>query len=458
LGAQYQWRHTGVPGINNDDAFGFLDYAYRRYYGEAVGKTVALAYATNSCVNEWMVLPGNNSTRGAELYLGGPLRREAQLLAAMADSADNFARTAYKSFTGSEPNLKTAIYSSGQFKWNGHDAVMERLFKTERLRLLTVSTHRSRLLSDAAFRWRKANAMLAAGEGDLAAIWTLLSTALEEARESQLLYYLNYDDDYTVGSKGAEVTQKLTVICNQFLENTRLTRDQIGEAKTYPPESLRALATAQDCVRWEKMSDILPPEPRRNDGQVCIVTYLGLSDPIDYFCLGTVFTIEVYRNSHWQTTFRRALLKKDSGWQYWEVPLGIGEEFLGETLRLRFVTDNYSRAFDSAWPSWKWGFWGQPQLVQYQRNNRTKVLYDFSDQSTRSRRMVVLDKDGAERPFDAEAEDSTGATFRVTTQDAYRGVNTPAPKRPAIAAFSPHKNGLFGITIAEFILAALGKS
>src|SRR5215469_7138311 len=132
LAAQYQWRHTGVPGINNDDSFGFLDYAYRRYYGDAVGRTVSHAYATNSCVNEWMVLPVSNSTRGAELYLGGPLRREAQLLAAMADSADSFARTAYKSFTGSEPNLKTAVYSSDRFKWDGHDAAMDRLFKTER--------------------------------------------------------------------------------------------------------------------------------------------------------------------------------------------------------------------------------------------------------------------------------------------------------------------------------------
>ena len=32
---------AGVPGINNDDDFGFLDYAYRIYYGDEVGALVA---------------------------------------------------------------------------------------------------------------------------------------------------------------------------------------------------------------------------------------------------------------------------------------------------------------------------------------------------------------------------------------------------------------------------------
>ena len=450
LAAQYQWSHTGVPGINNKDAFGFLDYAYRQYYGDAVGKVVAEAYSTNSCVNESMVTLGEEPNYLADLINGKSLKREAQLLAAMADPSDAFARAAYRLFSGSEPDLKTPVYISEQFEWDGYDPAKDKLFKTERLRLLTVSTRRSQLLSDTAFRCRRANAMLAAGEGDLATIWTDLSTALDEARESQVLYYCNYDDDYSIGSKGADVTQKVETLCNQVLEKTGLSRVQIEQARGQPPAALRDLAFSPDCVRWEKMSDTLPPEQRLRDGDFCLVAGLGLSDPIDYFCLGTVFTIQVNRNAHWQTIFRRTLLKKDSGWQHWEIPLGPVEEILGTPLQLRFVTDNYSRAFNPAWPSWKWGFWAQPQLVYNQGNNERKVLYDFYEQAAHSRSLIVLDEDGAERPFDRQSVDSTGAAFKATAEGSYDGANVPSPKQPAIAAFPPYKNGLFGITIAEF--------
>ena len=37
LGSQYLWQHTGVPDIDNEDDFSFLDYAYRIYYGDEVG-------------------------------------------------------------------------------------------------------------------------------------------------------------------------------------------------------------------------------------------------------------------------------------------------------------------------------------------------------------------------------------------------------------------------------------
>lgn len=200
------------------------------------------------------------------------------------------------------------------------------------------------------------------------------------------------------------------------------------------------------------MNDILPHEQGSRAREVYLVTNLGLSDPIDYFCLGTVFTIQVYRNAHWQTIFRRALLKKDSGWQYWEIPLGPVEEILKTPLHLRFVTDNYSRAFDRSWPNWKWAFWGQPQLVHYEGNSEKKVLYDFYTETTHSRCLIVLDKDGAERPFDQQSEDSTGAAFKAIGEGGYAEANAPSPRQPVIAAFPPYKNGLFGFTIAEFDL------
>ncbi len=451
LAAQYQWRHTGVPGINNKDAFGFMDYAYRRHYGDAVGQLVAKAYSTNSCVNEWMVSLVGDSPRNSQLYLVGPLGREAQLLAAMAEQADALARAAYKAFSGKEPDLQTPVYASAQFEWHGYDAAKDHLFKMERLRLLAVSTRRSQLLSSAALRWRRANAMLAVGEGNLATIWTDLSTAHDEARESQVLYYLNYDDDYTVGAKGAEVTRMLRAVCDQLLEKTGLSPDRISQARNQSPKMLHSLATPPDCVRWEKMTDILPSRPTKKAGEICIVLRLGLSEPIEFFCLGTVFTIQVYRDSRWQPIFRRGMLKKDSGSQQWEIPLG-GSDEMGPSLRLRFVTDNYSRAFDCAWPSWKWAFWGQPRLVQYQRDREIRTLYDFCERSAECRQLIVLDKDGSERPFDRGTEDSTGAAFKASSQGSYSGVNAPDSRQPAIAAFPPHRNGLLGITIGEFNL------
>jgi len=450
LAAQYQWRHLGVPGISNKDAFCFLEYAYRRYYGDAVGKVVAEAYSTNSCVNEWMVALGEKPDYLVGLIMGNSLKREAQLLAAMADAADAHAHAAYQLFSGSEPDLKNPVYTSDQFAWDGYNTARDQLFKAERLRLLAVSTRRSRLLADAAFRWRRSNAMLAAGEGDLASVWADLSRALEEARESQVLYYCNYDDDYSIGNKGAEVTQKLETLCNQVLEKSGLSRVQAERAKTQPPEALRGLAISPDSVRWEKMTDTLPPEQRLGAGDVGMVVNLGLSDPIEYFCLGTVFTIQVNLHAQWRTIFRRTLLKKDSGWQHWEIPLGAVEKIFEIPLQLRFVTDNYSRAFDPAWPSWKWGFWGQPQLVHNRKNGERKVLYDFCEHAAHSRCLIVLDKDGAERRFDRQSVDSTGAAFKATAEGSYDGADAPSPKQPAIAAFAPYKNGLLGITIAEF--------
>jgi hypothetical protein len=34
-------------------------------------------------------------------------------------------------------------------------------------------------------------------------------------------------------------------------------------------------------------------------------------------------------------------------------------------------------------------------------------------------------------------------------------MNAPLPPQPAIAAFAPHRNGSFGITMAEFEIACI---
>jgi hypothetical protein len=65
-------------------------------------------------------------------------------------------------------------------------------------------------------------------------------------------------------------------------------------------------------------------------------------------------------------------------------------------------------------------------------------LYDFIERLPAAGRLVRLDHDGKDRAFDKGAEDSTGATFKVAMDCA------------AIAAFTPHQDGQFGLSIGEY--------
>ncbi|MBV8831630.1 MAG: hypothetical protein JO108_20670 [Acidobacteriaceae bacterium] len=449
LAAQYQWRHKGVPGINNEDAFGFLDYAYRRYYGDKAGTLIAQAYSTDSCVNEWMVPLQDPRERHATWYLGGPLSREAQLLSPMADSGDALATSAYKSFTGNDPDILRPSYSPGQFAWDGYDPAADKLFKTERLRLAAVAFRRSRLLADAALRWRDANALLNTEQPELSEIWANSSKALNLARQSQTLYNCNYEDT-SLGVKGAEVTSDLEKLCNRIMFETGLRPAQL-EQKNARAGSLRGLASGPSLPRWEKMTDILPNPHAARPGQIILLTSLGLNHRIDFFCLGTVFTIQKHSKRSWQTIFRRALFKKDSGWLPWEIPVGEITDTRATTLRLRFITDNYSRAFDPGWPTWRWAFWGHPRLVQIAENGTPNVLlYDFYEKLVEVRSQIILDESGREQPLDTASQESTGAILRAVNSRDHDGENAPRPQQAAIASFSPYKHAGFGVTIAEF--------
>ena len=66
-----------------------------------------------------------------------------------------------------------------------------------------------------------------------------------------------------------------------------------------------------------------------------------------------------------------------------------------------------------------------------------RVLFDLTHQLAEAKPFVRLDSDGKLRPFDHPEEDSSGATFKKTPDGA-------------IAAFTPHRDGKFGITIAEY--------
>jgi hypothetical protein len=246
------------------------------------------------------------------------------------------------------------------------------------------------------------------------------------------------------------------------------------------PDAAADLARPVLFLPWEKQSDVLPektfPDPLRpltgeeprarvrcdeKDSQKSTTdqpgTYLsvrlGLNAQRDTYCHAVVFTIQIQSgDSPWRILFRRALGKNSRGWEEWRIP--IGEPPPGE-LRVRFVTDSYSRARDRAWPSWQWALWGQPQLVQRTKEGQDRVVFDFTRCWADARPYVRLDSDGRDRPFDQPGEDSSGARWQLLDGSANpvvasRTIKRPDPPIPCIVAFTPCRQGLSGLTIAEY--------
>jgi hypothetical protein len=443
LGAQHLWRHGGVPGINNDDDFGFLDYAYRIYYGDAVGALAGKAYGVNSCVSECHVLEDGPPT----FFFGGPLHRDFQLLAVMADEADRLAQRAYLLYAGREPDFYHAAYDPEAFRWDGYYAAADTLFKTERLRQLCVSTRRARELCTAALASWKAKQLIVEG-APIAAARAQFDLAVTAARSSELLYFANYDDDYTTGAEGTRLREKLEAARSRFLTDCGSKAGLKVDAKQPVPEAIRKATKRRCVVDWEKQTDVLPKAAGADKPGLYLSTDVGLSRDIDYFCLGAVFTVQARgRDGAWRTIFRRALLKKDAGWQHWDVPLDVVVDKAGK-VELRLITDAYSRAVDRKAPTWKWGYWGRPQVVRVTAGGRREVCYDLIEQVDRARAWMRLDDTGKQRAFDGKGEDSTGATFKPVKPDTAM----PQPAQPALAAFAPHANGKSGVTIAEFVI------
>jgi hypothetical protein len=447
LGAQYVWKHDGVPGINNEDDFGFMDYAYRFYYGDAVGALVAKAYSVNSCVTEFHVLEDGQPV----IFFGGPLHRDFQLLVVLADEADRLAQEAYKLFTGRAPDLHHAFYDPEKFHWNGYDAAADKLFKTERLRLLCVSTRRAQELCAAAWSLRRAKQRIAEG-APIAAVYDQFNRAVDAARASELLYFANYKDHYTVGNHNTtDIRKKLEAMRSQFLADCGVKDAESIQREQPVPETVRKANKRHRVISWEKQTDVVPAQPSAVKAGHYLSTDLGLSKDIDFFCLGAVFTVQARgKSGGWRTIFRRALLKKDAGWQHWDIPLdGLVEE--SGTVTLRLITDAYSRAIDRNAPTWKWGYWGQPQIVQLTASGKREVRYDLIDHLADAKLSVQLDDSGNQRPFDGKGTDSTGARF----QAAGPGRNVPEPVHRAIAAFTPRAKGSSGVTIAEFSVRSM---
>lgn len=411
LGAQHLWRSSGIPSISNTDQTGILDYAYRLYYGDEVGQLVARAMDEGPDVNDAMVLEGVYGSQYPST--GKALHRDYQLLAVLADHGEQLARQAFERYTGREPQLFQPAYDEKTFRWSGYEPGANRTFKAERLRLLWISNRRSQEMCQAALAHRLAQRLIAQ-DAPKARVLEQLDRALAFARMNQLIYQCNYYDDY-------DPTDGLCSVVTDRLEKARNEFAAHG-AKPEPPVLM---------IPWEKQSDIIPACPVSSDSVLKLSFDLGLTSPRDFFCLGVVFSVERYDKSlGWQVIFRRAIHRRAKTWEHWDLPLT--EPTADQPIRLRLVTDSYSRAQDRTAPTWQWALWGRPRLVRGK-----SVVYDLIEQLPSAARFVRLDSDGKDRAFDKGAEDSTGATFNPVAG-------------PAIAAFTPHRDGQFGIAIGEY--------
>ena len=193
LASQYLWRNAGVPGIDNENQTDFLYYCYRLHYGDEVGTLVAKIMDESSCVNEAMMLDGVYGSQFPST--GAPLDRDYQYLAVEADCAVDLARKAFRLYTGREPDLDRPVYRQEDFRWNGFDPEADKAFNAERLRLLYVSTRRSQQMCQSVLAHRMAQRLMAEGAA-AGEVLKRLDTAIEAAKANQLLYQLNYDDDY----------------------------------------------------------------------------------------------------------------------------------------------------------------------------------------------------------------------------------------------------------------------
>jgi len=247
IASQYLWRNAGVPGISNDNQMGFLDYAYRRHYGEGVGDLVARALDLSPCVNDAMVLEDVHGAQYPET--GRALHRDYQLLAAQADEALALAQHAYRLWTGNSPDLYRPAYDEDGFQWDGYDLRADRLFKEESLRLLCVELRRAQVLCEAALAHRLA-ARRAAEGATIGAVLGLLDRAVALAEENQRLYQVNFDDDY-------DWNDGLCVRLAERFRELRVPFTMAGSAVR--PDKEWRFGAGSDPQGWKTTNDLAPP-------------------------------------------------------------------------------------------------------------------------------------------------------------------------------------------------------
>jgi hypothetical protein len=204
-----------------------------------------------------------------------------------------------------------------------------------------------------------------------------------------------------------------------------------GDLTRPVPELVRRSIANPLFIPWQKQHDIVPDSCRARQPGLYLSTDIGCDNKFDFYRLGVVFTVQAQtHDGQWQTVFRKDVARRTNAWEHWDIPVAPfassaagGDAASAESreaaakntrqVRLRFMTDSYSRAQDRSAPSWNWALWGEPQLVEVTADGTRQVKYDFVEHIDRAQPLVRLDRDGRERPFDRPSPDSTGATYQT---------------------------------------------
>jgi hypothetical protein len=414
VAAQYLWRSAGVPGIDATSQVEFLRYAYRLYYGDGVGALVARVMDEGSCVNDAMVLEDVHGSQWPTT--GRVLHRDYQYLSVLADRVEPLAREASTRWTGHAPALDQPVYDPRAFHWDGFDRQADARFKAERLRLLWVATRRSQEMCRTALAHGKTERLMAEG-ASVDQVSNQFDIALAHARENERIYQINYLDDYDwTDGLCSYVTAQLEEQRQEYTGRVKVDGTPLPSDRPVP-EVVRSVAQSPLFIPWEPQTDVVPEPESTGKPGLYLCTALGLTARDDYFRLGVVFSVESEdQDGRRALLFRRSLGRRHTGWEHWTVPLAEALDAAdGGKIRLRLVTDAYTRSQDRNAPTWEWPLWGQPQIVRVMPDGTRQVLRDLVADLDQATALVRLDRDGQERPFDGGQNDATGATFRVVT-------------------------------------------
>jgi hypothetical protein len=332
--------------------------------------------------------------------------------------------------------------------------------KSEGLRWLCIQMKRAQCLCEMAMCYNKA-ARLAAEKAPYPSILLLLDQAIKAGEENQLLFQVNFEDDYHWDEGGLAV-QLVDLMKKAHADIEVLASKESATTK----EVRKAFSGASEpfFIPWEKLTDIVPAQPRGHTPGLYLHVSLGLPvnrfymppDPDgivtrNYFCHGVVYTIQARTDDQpWSTVFRRTLDKNSEGWETWDIPLDKIAHTGSGKIKVRLVTDSYSRASDLTAPTWQWALWGNPSLMRIDESNQRHEIIDLMKQLDSCKAFVKMDRDRQERAFDGKGTDSTGAIFHAAGPDDVDKAQPPDPKMPVIKAYTPHKDGKLGLTIGQF--------
>ena len=358
LAAQHLWRNAGIPGVSNTDQTGILEYAYQLYYGDEVGTLVARAMDEGSCVNDSMVLEGVN---GSQYPFTGPiLHRDHQFLAVLADHAEALARQAYQTLHGKRAGPVRRRLRSGRIS-RGTVTTPRR-----------TSSSRPSGFASSGFPPRRSQEMCG-----VALAHRLAQRLIAEARAGGRCSEASRPGDRVRQGQSAASTSSTTTTIT-----TRRTASAQKSRKSWKRNAPRSPAPAGEAAKkfaeapvlmipWEKQVDIVPAGDAKAD--IYLRTGIGFTTNEDYFRLGVVFTVQIQHDGQeWKTLFRKSIHRRSQGWHVCKIP--VSELSQAKTLRVRFMTDSYTRAMHANMPMWKWALWRQPQLVRGDRREVSSTI------------------------------------------------------------------------------------